>query len=283
MQLGIRYETVYRYDEEVAFSPHEVRLFPRSDRFARVRRLSFSVNGETAVRDARDVFDNTVAVCFFREKMRELRFGMELDLELEEKAPFDFILEAEAVEMPFAYAAPVAAVLAPFRARQSSGGLEIAGWDAPTADARQGTVSTLVGLVKALHETIVYERREEGAARSPEETLRLGRGACRDVTVLLAEVLRANGLAARLVSGYLRELDEESRRAEGSLHAWTEVFLPGAGWVGLDATNGLWATHNFIAAAVGLVPADITPISGSYHKDRQVHSEMSSRLELVAL
>jgi len=283
VQLGIRYETVYRYEEEVAFSPHEVRLFPRADRFARVRRLSFSVNGETAVRYARDVFDNTVAICFYREKMRELRFAMELDLELEEKAPFDFILEPEAVEMPFAYAGPLAAVLAPFRARQSSGDLSIEGWTPPAAGAERGTVSAIVGLVKALHETIFYERREEGAARSPEETLRLARGACRDVTVLLAEMLRANGLAARLVSGYLRELDEESRRAEGSLHAWTEVFLPGAGWVGLDATNGIFCTHNFIAAAVGLVPADITPISGSYHKDRQVQSEMSSRLELLAL
>ena len=98
----------------------------------------------------------------------------------------------------------------------------------------------------------------------------------------LAETLRANGLAARLVSGYLRETDAESRRAEGSLHAWTEVFLPGAGWVGMDGTNGVFCNHNFIAAAVGLRPADITPISGSYYHSGKVAAEMTSRLELFS-
>jgi len=101
--------------------------------------------------------------------------------------------------------------------------------------------------------------------------------------VLLAEMLRDAGLAARVVSGYLREADEEIRRAEGSLHAWAEVFLPGAGWIGLDPTNGILCNDNFIAAAVGLRPADITPISGSfYHRDR-VPAEMQSRLELITL
>jgi transglutaminase-like putative cysteine protease len=101
--------------------------------------------------------------------------------------------------------------------------------------------------------------------------------------VLFAEILRDAGLAARIVSGYLREAGEEIRRAEGSLHAWAEVFLPGAGWVGLDPTNGILCNDNFIAAAVGLRPADITPISGSfYHRDR-VPAEMKSRIELITL
>jgi transglutaminase-like putative cysteine protease len=101
--------------------------------------------------------------------------------------------------------------------------------------------------------------------------------------VLLAEILREAGLAARLVSGYLREADAESRRAEGSLHAWTEVFLPGAGWVGMDATNGVFCNHNFIAAAVGIRPEQITPIVGRYYHERKVAAEMTSRLELISL
>ena len=99
----------------------------------------------------------------------------------------------------------------------------------------------------------------------------------------MAELLRDLGLAARLVSGYLRESESETRRAEGSLHAWTEVFLPGAGWVGLDATNGIFCNHNFISAAVGLTPADITPISGSYFHKEQIPNRMTSRLELINL
>ena len=94
--------------------------------------------------------------------------------------------------------------------------------------------------------------------------------------MLLAETLRAAGLAARLVSGYLRETDPKSRRAEGSLHAWTEVYLPGAGWVGMDGTNGVFSNHNFIAAAVGLRPGDITPIDGKYFYAGDVPSTMSA-------
>ncbi len=111
-------------------------------------------------------------------------------------------------------------------------------WQLPMQESPRETVATLVELTKLLHHTISYQRREEGAAQAPAETLRLRRGACRDTAVLLAENLRDAGLAARVVSGYLRETDEEIRRAEGSLHAWTEVFLPGAGWVALDPTLG---------------------------------------------
>lgn len=282
MKLGLRYESVYRYERPVGFSPHEVRLFPRSDRFARVRRLEFKTNGESTVRYARDVFDNVIAICFFAGRLDELRFELEIDLDLEEKDAFDFILESHAVEMPFEYDAALTALLAPYLKRQTSGDLAIPDWNPPQGD-RVGTVSALVALNHALHEGIGYERREEGAARSPAETLRLGRGACRDVAVLLAEVLRGAGLAARLVSGYLRETESGSRRAEGSLHAWTEVFLPGAGWVGMDATNGVFTNHNFIAAAVGLTPAEVTPVSGSYYHDGPLGSKMTSRLELIHL
>jgi transglutaminase-like putative cysteine protease len=282
VKLGLRYETAYRYEEPVSFSPHEVRLFPRADRFSRVRHLGLKVNGDAVVRFSRDVFDNVVASCFFPVRLLELCFEVEIDLDLEEKDAFDFILREDAVEMPFVYNPELARVLAPYLQRQTTDPLAIPGWT-PPAEERKGTVSSLVALVHALHECIGYQRREEGAALSPAETLRLGRGACRDVAVLLAEVLRAAGLAARLVSGYLRENEAESRRAEGSLHAWTEVFLPGAGWVGMDATNGVLCNHNFIAAAVGLLPAEITPIAGSFYHERKLGATMTSRLELIHL
>ncbi len=281
MNLGLRYKTVYQYEQAVGFSPHEVRLFPRVDRFQRVRRLEFSVNGGATIRYARDVFDNVVASCTFPEEMRDLCFELEIDLELEAKDAFDFILEPPAVDWPFAYEAELAGLLAPYLQRQTMDDIEVPGWRRPRAEEPAGTVSTLVALNQALHERIGYERREEGPARSPGETLRLGRGACRDVAVLLAETLRANGLAARLVSGYLRETDAKERRAEGSLHAWAEVYLPGAGWVGMDGTNGVFCNHNFIAAAVGLRPGDVTPIDGKYFGD--VRSEMRCRLELLQL
>lgn len=283
MKLGLRYQTTYRYEEAVGFSPHEVRLFPRSDRFSRVRRLDFTTVPKATVRFSRDVFENTVASCFFPERSKELEFKLAINLDLDEKDPFHFILEKDAVDTPFEYDPAIAKLLAAYRERRTKDRLVVPGWEPPTSRKRRDTVTTLVGLNKTLHECIGYERREEGAALSPGETLRLGRGACRDVTVLLAEILRQMGLAARLTSGYLRESDAETRRAEGSLHAWTEVFLPGAGWVGLDATNGAFCNHNFIGAAVGLTPGDITPISGVYFHKKRVPAQMTSRLQLINL
>ncbi len=283
MKLGLRYETTYRYGEAVAFSPHEVRLFPRADYFSRVRRVEFKTVPEATVRFSRDVFDNVVASCFFPVKSDELRVELAIDLEIEQKDPFHFLLEEDAINAPFTYDAKLRELLGPYLARPATENLRIPGWNEPTAERPQATVTALVELNRALHECIGYERREEGPARASAETLRVGRGACRDVAVLQADVLRQLGMAARLTSGYLRETESEVRRAEGSLHAWTEVFLPGAGWVGLDATNGVFCNHNFIAAAVGVTPAEITPISGSYFHQQRIPAEMISRLELLNL
>jgi transglutaminase-like putative cysteine protease len=283
VKLGLRYQTTYRYEEPVGFSPHDVRLFPRSDRFSRVRRFDFTTAPKGTVRYSRDVFENTVASCYFPERSKELEFRLAINLDLDEKDPFHFILESSAVETPFDYNPVIAKLLAPYRERRMKDRLVVPGWEPPTSRKRRDTVKTLVELNKTLHECIGYERREEGAALSPAETLRLGRGACRDVTVLLAEILRQMGFAARLTSGYLRESDAETRRSEGSLHAWTEVYLPGAGWVGLDATNGVFCNHNFIGAAVGLTPADITPISGVYFHKKRIPAHMTSRLQLINL
>ncbi|MEY2497350.1 MAG: hypothetical protein QOD12_906 [Verrucomicrobiota bacterium] len=283
MKLGLRYQTTYRYEEPVGFSPHHVRLFPRSDRFSRVRRLDFGTAPKGTVRYSRDVFENTVASCFFPERSKELEFRLAVNLDLDEKDPFHFILGSGALELPFEYDPAIARLLEPYRARTTKDRLIVPGWEPPSGRKRRPTVKTLVELNKTLHECIGYERREEGAAMTPAETLRRGRGACRDVTVLLAEILRQMGLAARLTSGYLRESDAETRRAEGSLHAWTEVFLPGAGWIGLDATNGVFCNHNFIGAAVGLTPADITPISGIYFHKKRIPAQMTSKLQLINL
>jgi len=283
VNVGVRYETAYRYATPVNFSSHEIRLFPRGDVFTQVHRLKFETNTGANVRFGRDVFDNCVAACSFPEPAEELRFQLELDLALEKKNPFDFLLRNEAACLPFSYPTDLRRVLAPFLQKEAGPPLEIPRWEFPERGAPRPTVTVLVELNERLHECVGYERRKEGPARPPEETLRLGRGACRDVALLLAAALRQHGLAARLTSGYLREAESESRRAEGSLHAWTEVYLPGAGWVGMDGTNGIFANHNFITAAVGINPPDVTPIDGSFYPRQATAPQMTSRLELVSL
>jgi transglutaminase-like putative cysteine protease len=145
------------------------------------------------------------------------------------------------------------------------------------------TVNALVTMNQWIHTHIAYERREEGAPHAPEETLRLRRGACRDSAVLLAAALRAQGLAARLVSGFLWEsaTDPAERKADGALHAWTEVFLPGAGWIGMDPSNGVLADHHYLATAVGPEPADIEPVSGLYFGDSTVPHRLETKLAIV--
>lgn len=297
MKVKIHYTTTYSYREAVSFSPHIFRLCPKADPTVAVDRFSFETNANADVQQRRDLFDNIVMQCFYPGTADELRVKIEIDLRLEKKNAFHFILASHAVEMPFRYEPAEAAVLSPFL-QMPAAPVELPFWK---LEPKSSTVSALVGLNGAIYDHIKYERREEGAARSPAETLAAGAGACRDVAVLLAETLRGIGVAARLASGYLWEAGESEeddgevdgdgtggsgrpshseRRAERALHAWTEAYLPGAGWVGMDPTNGTFCNHNHITAAVGLAPEDITPISGRYYSKVRVPATMSSDLQL---
>ena len=277
MRVRIRNRADYVYEETVSFSPHVFRLFPKSDSFLRVVAGSFETNSNAVVRHRRDLFDNPIAHCFYPEKSDTLHCELTLLIEVEEHNAFDFLLDTRAVELPFDYTAREAQLLGPYLAAER---VTLPFWNAPTGKAP--TVDTLVDLNTAIYEALEYERREEGAARSPAETLAAGSAACRDLAVLLAAALRPLGLASRLASGFLCEFeaDEEDRRAEGALHAWTEVFLPGAGWLGMDPTNGTFCSHHHITAAVGLAPDDVAPVLGSYFGDRRVPSRMDAKLEI---
>lgn len=279
--LRVLYQTTYQYDRTVLFSPHHLRIVPRGDAFAQLLSLRFETKPQATIRFSRDAFDNIVASFSFADGAEKLELKMTADVEVMRKNAFDFILDPVAVEMPFRYEREFASFLRIFERRQSHGPIALPNWTPPTSSSCRGTVQTLVELTGAIHAIVQYERREEGRARSPADTLQRRTGACRDVAVLLAEILREMGLAARIVSGYLREADDTIHRAERSLHAWTEVFLPGAGWIGLDPTNGIFCDHNYIATAVGVRPAHVTPISGNFYHHERVPARMTSRVELI--
>ncbi len=275
MKLKIRYRTEYRYGSAVSLSPHTFRLFPKPDLHLKVERAEFQTNGQADVQYRRDLFDNIVAQAFYPEVSPSLEARLELDLDVQELNAFHFILDLRAAQLPFTYEAHERAVLDPYL---KSGQVPVS---LPFWKLEPGpTVSTLVELNRAIHDNLRYERREEGVARTARETLAAGGGACRDYAVLLAESLRSIGIAARLASGYLLESGGGERYAEGALHAWTEAFLPGAGWVGLDPTNGTFCNHCHVTAAVGLCAADIAPIVGSYYSNIPVSSSMSAALEI---
>ncbi|MGI8604552.1 MAG: transglutaminase family protein [Verrucomicrobiales bacterium] len=276
MKVRVRYETEYRYAEEVSFSPQVFRLFPKADTHIAIERTAFETNDGAKVHHGRDLFDNIVASCFYPGCHTALRCRLEVELRLDNKNPFHFLLAPHALDFPFSYQPDERRVLEPFLDPLAPR-VELPFWRLEP----KPTVAALIELNNAVFHHLKYERREEGVARAPAETLAAGGGACRDFALLLAETLRASGVAARLASGYLWEGNSSGpRRAEGALHAWVEAYLPGAGWVGIDPANGIFCDHNHITAAVGLRPVDVAPISGRFFADRPVSSAMSASLEI---
>jgi transglutaminase-like putative cysteine protease len=281
MKITIRFEALYAYAEAASLSPHLVRLFPRNSHNVRVERTKFTIGSGADVQYRHDLFDNEIARCFFPKKVQNLDFRLELDLELIEKNPFHFLLDSHALHLPFEYLPTEATVLAPYLGDDPDLALP-ADLDVPASP--RPTVEALVNLNHWIFANLEYERREEGEAMRPAVTLAAGRGACRDFAVLLVAVLRRHKVAARLVSGFLWEppdTPKEDLRAESALHAWVEAYLPGAGWIGLDPTNGALCDHHRIPAAVGLTPDDISPIKGCYYGHKKIESTMTATLAIV--
>lgn len=275
MKLSIHYRAEYCYGKSVSFSPHIVRLFPRDALQARVLSLDFATNSTGSVHWRRDLFDNNIAQCFYPREDDRLVYSLDTEIAAEERDPFGFLLDGRALQWPVEYTPRERQVLAAFLAPEPA---EMPSALRPMAGSE--TVNALVTMNQWIHACIAYERREEGEARSPTETLQLRCGACRDTAVLLAAALRAQGFAARLVSGFLWENTgtTDERKADDSLHAWTEVFLPGAGWVGMDPSNGVFADRHYIATAVGVVPSDIAPVSGLYCAQEAIRGTLDASL-----
>jgi len=278
MKLTISYRADYRYERRVSLSPHTVRLFPRDALQARVLTLEFATNATGSVHWRHDLFDNVVAQCFYPREDDRLVYRLNAEIAVEERNPFGFLLDSRALQWPAEYSPREREVLGAFMATEK---VEFPSALRPMAGSE--TVNALVTMNQWIHNNIAYERREEGEAHAPSETLRLRCGACRDTAVLLAAALRAQGLAARLVSGFLWESAAEpaERKADSTLHAWTEVFLPGAGWVGMDPSNGVLADHHYLATAVGVSSADIVPVSGLYFGESTVPHRLETALEIT--
>jgi uncharacterized protein (DUF2126 family) len=218
-----------------------------------------------------DPQSNWLARVVYPEKVTEFSVDVEVLADMAVVNPFDFFLEPEAETVPFAYAAEQAHELAPFRLTQQPGPLLAAYLRTITMDGTQHTADFLVGLNQRLQGDISYTIRMEPGVQTPEETLGLKSGSCRDSAWLLVQILRHLGFAARFVSGYLVQLVPDVKALDGpvgaaadftDLHAWTEVYLPGAGWIGLDPTSGLLTGEGHIPLAASPDPTSAAPISG---------------------
>jgi transglutaminase-like putative cysteine protease len=265
-RLAIHHETRYRYDRPVRLSPQLIRLRPAPH--ARQPIASYALRITPAAHTLhwqQDPFGNFLARVTFPEPTTAFTLEVDLTCELLPINPFGFLLDDYAVSFPFDYTEELAADLAPLREVTENGPLLQAWLQYARSRPEPTTIAFLVALNQELSRRIDYTTRLEPGVQTAEETLALGRGSCRDSAWLLVQTLRQLGLAARFVSGYLIELAETADAASDAaeLHAWAEVFLPGAGWVGLDATSGLLAAEYHLPLAGTRTPAAAAPVTGT--------------------
>ena len=278
MKIHIDYQATYTYEEQVSLSPHIVRIFPRHDMFTRVIEQTFHCGGDASVQFQRDLHDNETAYCFFSKETHQFDITMDAVIEVTPRNPLQFLLDTHGLTLPPVYSDAETALLAPHL--QTAFATPLPPPLAP--EPNRPTVETLLTMLRWMNEQIGYERREEGAPLPPECLLDRRTGSCRDFMALMVEALRQNGVAARLVSGYLWEEPALARRvADNAMHAWVEAYLPGAGWLALDPTNGVFCDHHAIPAAAGLTPDDIAPVSGTYYGERQIPSHLTTHLKIA--
>ena len=271
IRVALHHRTIYDYDRLTELSPQIVRLRPAPH--CRTPILSYSLKVEPAdhfINWQQDPHANYLARLVFNKPTRRLLFEVSLVAEMTVINPFDFFLEPQAMNFPFRYDVADQRALRAFLEVSEVGPLQQKLLDSISRSETK-TVDFLVDINARLQKLISYTIRMEPGIQTPEQTLTLASGSCRDSAWLLVQTLRHLGLAARFVSGYLIQLKPDVKALDGpvgpgndftDLHAWAEVFLPGAGWIGLDPTSGLFAGEGHIPVAAAPDPLSAAPISG---------------------
>ncbi|MCQ8241046.1 DUF2126 domain-containing protein [Rhizosaccharibacter radicis] len=285
LHVALTHRTSYRYDRPVALGPQTIRLRPAPH--TRTPILSYALTVEPRnhfLNWQQDPQGNLLARVVFPERVTSFEVTVDLVADLATINPFDFFLEPDAETFPFSYDPVLNTELEPFLAAGTAGPRVQALLDQIPREAADGgalrTVPMLVALNARLRDRVDYIVRLEPGVWTPEETLAAGRGSCRDSAWLFVNVARHLGFAARFVSGYLIQLrpdpDTQGDGPQGAaedftdLHAWAEVYLPGAGWIGFDVTSGLLAGEGHIPVASSPEPSSAAPISGLVEQSETV-------------
>jgi transglutaminase-like putative cysteine protease len=277
MKIALEHRTSYRFGRPIAIGPHVIRLRPAPHARTPIESYSLTIApSDNLINWQQDPFGNYLARVLFPTKAGELMITVGLIADMKVINPFDFFIENYAESYPFSYPTELAADLKPYLdIPDSAHGPLLDGWVASSATPPpdgQPTVEFLSTLNQAIFRDVAYSARMEPGVHPPDETLARRIGSCRDSAWLLVTALRQCGLAARFVSGYLVQLAPDQPSPHGpsgptsdftDLHAWAEVYIPGAGWIGLDPTSALFAGEGHIPLAATPHPASAAPISGA--------------------
>jgi len=291
--VGISHHTEYKYDRSVNMGPHIFRLRPAPHSRTKIKSYSLKITPEDHyINWQQDPFGNYQARVVFNEPTTEFSFTVDLVAEMTVINPFDFFLEEYAEEFPFVYDKISKSELAPYLKKRKASPklLELIASLTPKEPIR--SVDFLVAVNQVIYELVGYGIRLEPGVQTANETLTKKTGSCRDSAWLLVQLFRHLGLAARFVSGYLVQLTSDQKSLDGpsgpeedftDLHAWTEVYIPGAGWIGLDPTSGLFAGEGHIPLACTPEPSSAAPVTGGiddcksefsfYNKVTRVHED----------
>jgi transglutaminase-like putative cysteine protease len=286
-RLRIHHKTEYRYAHPVAFGEHRVMLRPRDGHDLRVLESKLDIVPEPMrLRWIHDVFGNSVAIATFDERASELTFISEVTVEHEPEEEFALTPDDPAYFYPFLYDSEEYPDLKHYLApNYSDPEGELSAWarDFLDEEAPTPTFKILSSMTHGIRQSFTYRKRHEQGTQHPLDTLQTGSGTCRDYALLMIEALRRLGIAARFVSGYLFTGDDERHRGGGSTHAWVQVYLPSAGWIEFDPTNGITGSRDLIRVAVARDPCQAIPLHGTYLGPPEAFIDMKVNINVVSL
>jgi transglutaminase-like putative cysteine protease len=283
--LTIVHRTIYRYRDPVPLGPHRLVLRPRDSHELRVVSSRIDVDPPASLSWANDVFGNAVATASFSAPSDHLVIDSRATVELAAAQWPVFDIAGSAITYPFRYSDEELVDLAELsKSQYPDPDAQVAAWAEGFVDRpRTDTLSMLKDLAAGTAARVRYQSREEEGTQSPQQSLARGWGSCRDIAVLFAEAARSLGFGVRLISGYLYRPDQATWSSDaGSTHAWTEVYLPGSGWVAIDPTNGTVGGYDLVPVAVGRTMAQVMPVSGTFWGDRAASLGMSVEVQVTA-
>jgi transglutaminase-like putative cysteine protease len=285
-RLTIHHKTEYRYAHPVAFGEHRIMLRPRDGHDLRVLSGDLRIEPEPmSLRWIHDVFGNSVAIATFDERCDRLAFNWTATVEHNPAEAFALTPDDPAYFYPFLYDPEEFPDLRQFVTPQySDPNGELAAWARKFLDAESPTPTfqILSQMTHGIRDAFSYRRRHEQGTQHPLDTLQTGSGTCRDYALLMIEALRQLGIAARFVSGYLFVPPDEGYLGGGSTHAWVQVYLPSAGWIEFDPTNGIVGTRDLVRVAVARDPRQAIPLHGTYLGSADAFIGMEVNIRVVA-